>query len=287
MADDRRGRSAPGATHGPTPGHMGLLDYVTATSLDADYAEVARRREAAGSSGRPPKGHRGRLTVVALAVFGVLVATAAVQTSRDARSSAASRESLVKQADARKAALNQRRKLVRDLQAQIAVLQASSLEATTEGRAVAEQLSRLGVLTGSEPTRGPGIQVHVDDAPGATTPERQVQSQDLQKLVNALWTVGAEAIAINGQRLTSLSPIRDAAGSVTVNFRSISRPYTVSAIGSSRQMGAQLLDTAGGRAWVTLQSNFGLQFTIDTKDSMELPAATRLALRHAHQPRDH
>jgi len=277
MAAERRGD--------PPPGHMGLLDYVAATSLDADYAAVAARKEASGGSagsGRP-RARGARLTLAVLAVFGVLVATAAVQTSRDAQSSAASRESLVKQADARKAGLSRRRSLVRDLQAQIAVLQASSLDTSTQGRAVAQELSLLGVLTGSEPTRGPGIAVHVDDAPGATTPERQVQSPDLQKLVNALWTVGAEAISINGQRLTSLSPIRDAAGSVTVNFRSISRPYTVSAIGSSRQMGAQLLDTAGGRAWVSLQSNFGLQFSIDTKDSMELPAATRLVLRHAHQ----
>jgi uncharacterized protein YlxW (UPF0749 family) len=262
---------------------MGLLDHVTATSLDADYAAVAARRAAARPSASPSG--RGRLTLVVLAVFGVLVATAALQTSRNADESAVSRETLVKQADAGKAALNRRRELVRSLQSQIATLEASSLDATTQGRALAQQLDRLGVLTGSRATTGPGIAVRVDDAPGATGPERQVQSQDLQKLVNALWTVGAEAVSINGQRLTSLSPIRDAAGSVTVNFRSISRPYTVSAVGSSQQMGARLLDTAGGRAWVTLQSNFGLRFNIDIKDSMQLPPATRLALRHARAPR--
>jgi uncharacterized protein YlxW (UPF0749 family) len=260
---------------------MGLLDYIAATSLDADYAAVAARRAAGGGAGSPGAGRRGRLTLAVLAVFGVLVATAAVQTSRNADQSAVSRETLVKRADAGKAALNRRRALVRSLQSEIASLEASSLDATTQGRAVALQLERLGVLTGSEATTGPGIQVRVDDAPGATSPERQVQSQDLQKLVNALWTVGAEAISINGQRLTSLSPIRDAAGSVTVNFRSISRPYTISAVGSSQELGARLLDTAGGRAWVTLQSNFGLQFNIDIKDSMQLPPATRLGLRHA------
>jgi uncharacterized protein YlxW (UPF0749 family) len=243
---------------------------VAATSLDADYAAVAARRAATGGPPEHSAG-RGRPTLALLAVlvvFGVLVVTAAVQTSRNADQSAVSRETLVKQADAGKAALNRRQALVRALQSQIATLQARNLDATRQGRAVAQQLDRLGVLTGSRATTGPGIQVRVDDAPGAASPERQVQSQDLQKLVNALWTVGAEAISINGQRLTSLSPIRDAAGSVTVNFRSISRPYTVSAIGSPQQMGARLLDTAGGRAWVALQSNFGLQFTIDTKDSM-------------------
>ena len=291
MAVDDRSRPAPAPAPRP-PVHMGLLDYVAATSLDADYATVAARRAdagpdgpSAGSSGGGGRGRRrgGRLTLAVLAVFGVLVATAAVQTSRDADQAAVSRESLVKRADAGKAALSRRRAQVRSLQSQIARLEASSLDATTQGRAVAQQLERLGVLTGSLATTGPGIAVRVDDAPGATSPEQQVQSQDLQKLVNALWAVGAEAIAINGQRLTSLSPIRDAAGSVTVNFRSLSRPYTVSAIGSSQKMGARLLDTAGGRAWVTLQSNFGLRFTIDIKDSMDLPPATRLVLRHARE----
>jgi uncharacterized protein YlxW (UPF0749 family) len=269
---------------------MGLLDYIASTSLDADYARASRMRgapdarTAGGPAGPTHRMRPGGRTLVVLAVFGALVATAAVQTSRDAPQSATSRETLVKQADARKDDLNRRRTLVRVLQDQIATLQTSSLEETARGRAVQQQLTRLGVLTGSQPTRGPGVEVRVDDAPGATTPERQVQSQDLQKLVNALWTVGAEAISINGQRVTSLTPIRDAAGAVTVDFRSLSRPYSVSAIGNPQDMGARLLDTEGGRVWVTLQSNFGLQFDVEVKDSMQLPAARRLTLRHAHEP---
>ena len=43
----------------------------------------------------------------------------------------------------------------------------------------------------------------VDDAPGATTDKQQVLDQDLQQLVNGLWLVGAEAISINGHRLTN------------------------------------------------------------------------------------
>jgi uncharacterized protein YlxW (UPF0749 family) len=283
MADEARRVEGPQpAGDPPRQTHMGLLDYVAATSLDEDYTQLARRRAASASP--PPRGGPGWTAIAVLAVFGLLVATAAVRTSRDSDQSAISRATLVKQADARKEQLNRSRTLVRQLQGQIAALEAKRLDETTQGRVVQEQLNRLGVLTGGQATRGPGVVGRVDDAPHATSSKQQVQAPDLQKLVNGLWQVGAEAISINGQRLTSLSAIRDAAGSITVNFVSLRRPYVVSAIGDPGQLGAQLLDTAGGQAWATLQSTFGLQFDVNIKDSMVLPAARRLTLRSAHAP---
>ena len=259
---------------------MGLLDYLTATSMDEDYAHVSRRR---ADGGPAAKGRPGRVALVVLAVFGVLVATAALQTSRTADESASSRASLVKQADAGRAVLGSRRALVSDLRTEIAALQADDLRETARGRALEARITRLGVQAGTAPARGPGIEVRLDDAPNAKTYEQRVQAPDLQKLVNALWQSGAEAVSVDGQRLTSLSAIREAAGSITVNFASLSRPYTVQAIGDPKTMGARLLDTAGGQTWVTLQS-FGLQFDVNTKDSMLLPAAKRASLRTAHLP---
>ena len=101
-----------------------------------------------------------------------------------------------------------------------------------------------------------------------------VLDQDLQKLVNGLWLVGAEAISINGQRLTNLTAIREAGGAITVNFKSLGRPYTVSAIGNKNQMAARLLDTEGGRTWLALRTSFGLRFDVNSEDSMTLPAGT-------------
>ena len=262
---------------------MGLLDHITATSLDADYAAAAQRRKEQDPGGRP--GRPGGVALVVLAVFGVLVATAGVQTARTAEESASSRSSLIKQANDGKAQLAARRSSLRALERQVATLRSRDLAATSQGRQVERQLTRLGVDSGSTATRGPGIQVTVDDAKGATDFKQQVQAPDLQKLVNGLWQVGAEGVAINGQRLTSLTSIRDAAGSVTVNYTSLRAPYTISAIGNPKTMGAALLDTAGGQAWVTLQSTFGLQFAVDTKDSMLLPAAKRVTLRVARQDR--
>lgn len=280
-----KSRSSKTAQQPPPQAVMGLLNYITATSLDEDYAHVSeqRRRSGEAKGGVPPKKSPGTVGIAVLAVFGVLVATAAVQTSRNADESASSRASLVSQVKARTAVLDRQRTTVSDLRRQITALSDSQLAATTEGRSLQSRLDRLGVLTGATAARGPGVRVVVDDAPGAKSPKFMVQAPDLQKLANGLWTVGAEAIAVNGQRLTSLSAIRDAGSAITVNYVSLRRPYTVSAIGDPKRMGADLLDTSGGQTWATLQS-FGLQFDVNTKDNMLLPAAKRVTLRYAHEP---
>ena len=258
---------------------MGLLDYLTAHSLDEDYAYAAR-----AAIPRPRRKHVLG-TVIALTLFGALATVAGVQTSRNADENAVSRESLVQQINARKAELADRRTQAAALTREVSTLDNVLLQTTAAGRMMQGKLDRLSVATGAVAVQGPGVKVTVDDAPNATSPQERVLDQDLQKLVNGLWQVGAEAVSINGQRLTSLSAIRDAAGSVTVNFRSLRAPYTISAVGNPKTMGAALLDTAGGQTWVTLQSTFGLQFAVDTKDSMLLPAAKRVTLRVARQDR--
>jgi uncharacterized protein YlxW (UPF0749 family) len=271
----------------PPQAVMGLLNYITATSLDEDYALVSRRRRtdredatAAGVGHRRP----GVAGLAVLAAFGVLVATAAVQTARNAEESASSRESLVDQVNGRRATLDAERTRLTELQQSVASLRSIDLDATARGRAVQGRLTDLGVAAGTVPVTGDGIKVVVDDAPGATTDGERVHARDLQRLVNALWQVGAEAIAVNGHRLTSLSAIRDAGDSIGVNFFSLRAPYTLLAVGNRRSMGGRLLDTDGGRTWATLQSSFGLQFDVTTEESMELPAARTPTLRFAHRP---
>ena len=273
--------SAGGPGSPPPQAVMGLLNYITATSLDEDYAQVSEKQ---ARTGRTKPKRPGTAGLVILAVFGVLVATAAVQTARNSDQSASSRDALVAQVNQRRDQLASERAQVVDLQRSITALNDSNLAAATQGRAVVSRLARLGVATGAVATQGPGVRVVVDDAPNPKSDDERVHGQDLQRLVNALWQVGAEAISINGQRLTSLSAIRDAGDAITVNFVSLRPPYVISAVGNRKTMPARLLDTAGGQTWVTLQSSFGLKFDVTTEESMKLPAARRATLRHAHQP---
>ena len=261
---------------------MGLLNYITATSLDEDYAHVSERR--GGAAARSSR-HAGRWALFVLALFGVLVTTAAIQTARNAAESANSHSSLVQQINERKQQLADQREQIRSLRNAADALQTQRLQATVEGRALQTRLDRLGVLSGAAPVQGPGVRVVVGDAPDAG-PGQRVLDKDLQKLVNGLWQVGAEAISVNGQRLSNLTAIRQTGQGITVNYRHVNGPYVVSAIGNKDQMGARFLDTAGGQTWLALRSTVNLTFDITSEDSIKLPAASRLPLRQAHIPEE-
>lgn len=261
---------------------MGLLNYITATSLDEDYAVASHRH---GPEGEPKQPKPSGLALLVLALFGVLVTTAAVQTARSAADTANSHSSLVAQINEHKRELASLRTQAARLRRHVQDLKAQDLLATAEGRALRGRLSTLGAATAALPVRGPGVRIVVDDAPGGGSGQ-QVLDKDLQKLVNGLWQVGAEAISINGQRISNLTAIRRASQGITVNYRHINRPYVVSAIGPE-QMGVRFLDTTGGQTWLALRSAVNLRFDINSEGSMKLPAASRLTLRHARAQEKH
>ena len=181
--------------------------------------------------------------LVTLAVFGVLVFTAASQTSRNASTSARDRATLIDQVNARRATVQQRNDQVRALRRENDQLDTELLAGRQTGSSVFARAQRLSVLTGAGKVKGPGVRVVVDDAPGATSARNKVLDSDLQKLVNGLWEAGAEAISINGQRLTNLTTIRLAGWAITVNYRPLTAPYVVSAIGNTDTLPARFAET--------------------------------------------
>lgn len=99
-------------------------------------------------------------------------------------------------------------------------------------------LSRLKVLTAFESTEGIGIRIVLSDNPNvsrptfSTTNENFVQATDLRDLVNALFLHDANAISINGKRVTPLTPIQSAFDSILVSNVQIAPPFIVEAQGN-------------------------------------------------------
>ena len=279
-----RPTSVAGRDGGPLPDQvtMGLLPYLTAHALDDDYAEVAARRE----SGTPARPRRpvGAAGAVALAVFAVLAVTAAAQTSQDSASQERERLALIDQVKERKAAVESDRRTLSDLQAETDRLEADLVRNTTESGGVLAQRGLLSLRSGTSAVHGPGLEIVVDDAKDAESDRNRVLDSDLQKLANGLWRAGAEAISINGERLTNLSAIRNAGSAITVNFTRLSRPYRILAIGNRDTLQSRFADTTSGQTWLDLQQEVGLQFSWHTQGSLRLPAAEVPTLRYAEAP---
>jgi uncharacterized protein YlxW (UPF0749 family) len=128
--------------------------------------------------------------------------------------------------------------------------------------------------------------VVVDDAPHATNDRNKVLDSDLQKLVNGLWESGAEAISINGQRVTNLSSIRQAGAAINLNYRPLTAPYTVLAIGNAKTIPSRFAETTHGATWFDLQQQVGLRFSMKPDSSLTLPAADQLSLRYATRTKE-
>jgi uncharacterized protein YlxW (UPF0749 family) len=262
---------------------MSLLADIAGQALDPAYADAAARRAAT----EPPGGVR-RPARVGLAMGGVLAATlllvlAAVQTHRHAPSAQRSRQTLLDQVRRETSgvhALEQRLDLLRD---QTQQLRNGLLRSTTAGAALAARLDAADLAAGTVAATGPGLRVVVDDArtaQGGST-GNQVLDRDLQSLVNALWAAGAEAIAIDDQRLTAQTAIRQAGSSILVNFEPIARPYVISAIGDPVALSTSFGASPAVARMRTYTQVYGLQFRYARVGSLTLPRAPGLPLRYA------
>ncbi len=255
-----------------------LLTKITQQSMDEDYEHVARARD---SGVEPPESRSTRVwSAVVVAIFGTLVAVAAVQTARNADTDALGRFAIIDKIQGEKSDLA----TIQDRAAELAAANADMEEALRTMRTRQDELSsrvrRLEGRTGFGPVSGRGVVFTVDDA--ASGDETQVvRDEDLAKLVDGLWAAGAEAIAINGQRLTVRTSIQNSGRAIHVNTRPLAPPYTVEVIGNQDTLPARLLNNAHGAAWYALARSLAFRFTMDNDDELALPAARLLPLRKA------
>jgi uncharacterized protein YlxW (UPF0749 family) len=253
-----------------TPSSWDLLERVSATALDEDYAKAASRRDDDPRDGRRMPRVLGSLGLIGL---GVLLTTTALQTQSDQPAQAEERSRLIARINAREAEISQLASRTDELESAVEGLQGTNEQIGSRGEDLLDTLNESQLLAGSVPVSGPGVRITVDDqSEGVSGSGGIILDVDLQVLVNGLWQAGAEAIAINGNRLGSLSAIRTAGRAITVNYNSLTRPYVVTAIGDPDTLEASFAETPGGQAWFDLETNYGIHFDMETVDDLSLPA---------------
>lgn len=237
---------------------MDLLNNLRRDALDPSYAAAA-----SGHGGR----RRGRVLFPALLVVGLLFGLAVATTWRTAPAAAQERRALIERITAGEARID-------DLRGQAAGLtqQVRDLRRSAGALNASEQASvdLLGPATGADAVSGPGVRLVLDDGADADVSGSRVVDADLRMAANGLWASGAEAVAINGHRLSARTAIRNAGGAITVDYRSVTRPYTLEAIGDVDALRAGFPTTAGG-VWLSgLKQHFGVQWRLDRAGQITL-----------------
>ncbi|MFC7898404.1 DUF881 domain-containing protein [Streptomyces sp. NPDC057381] len=269
---------------------MSLLTNVMDHSLDDGYAEAAARKKAEGGGGLP-KTLRAKLGLAAGLVLAALVVTVGAAQARVAAPALAKeREELIDRIEEETSAADKLEEGIEELRGDVSARQREALEKNGDS----DRSDLVGVLSGAVAVHGPGVKLVVDDAKDAGTggdgqprgtsgfaDTGRVRDRDMQRVVNGLWESGAEAISINGQRLTALSAIRAAGDAILVDNRPLVPPYTVRAVGDGERLSSRFQDSADGFYLHALQENYGIRTAISVADDLRLPAASSVTVRTA------
>ncbi len=269
----------------------GMLSSLLEQSLDPAYAEAAARR----TDGAQPSGSRALpLGIAGVLVLGLVLGVAYADTRAEAPSSERARLGLladVQRDSARGAQLQQR---LEQLRAEVAAAVDEELAATEQGRRQSELVARLEAANGVLAVEGPGLVVSLSDAkpepavdpisgePTEAVPEAGlVLDIDVQTVVNALWAAGAEAVAVDGQRLAPTSSIRTAGEAILVDFRPVNSPYLIEAIGNPDLLVPRFAGSETAGRYDAYRQLYGIGFELTSSDRLALPAATDQDLRYA------
>ncbi|MFC4735514.1 DUF881 domain-containing protein [Bacillus daqingensis] len=133
-----------------------------------------------------------------------------------------------------------------------------------------EQLMRLRMLAGDVAVKGEGLRVELDD----TTTDSDnpsaflVHEQHVQRAVDELLTAGAEAVAVNGVRLSQSSYIKCIGPVIEVDGIRSTAPFVVEAIGDSSVLEASM-ELRGGAVYELLADN--VQVRMETLNEIIIP----------------
>ena len=147
------------------------------------------------------------------------------------------------------------------------------LQSESGDQAYAAALENAKREAGLLPMKGPGITLSIDDSkrpskPGDNPNLYIIHDDDILRVVNELWAAGAEAMAINGQRVVAQTEVRCAGPTLVVNGKRYAPPFEISAIGDEKTL-ESAVKMRGGIA--DSLSVWGIDVTVKTSDNIVVP----------------
>lgn len=179
------------------------------------------------------------------------------------------------------------KQIIADYRAQLSEVQKDAASRKTTLAGINAELESQRMLAGLVPLVGPGVQVTLDDSNVKTIPAGEdashyiVHDYDIRDVVAVLWLSGAEAIAINGERIVASTSIYCVGSTILINDTRMSPPYVISAIGPPA-MEEALNSPARLQKLKQNARQYGVLLKINQSKEVQIPAYSgRFSARYA------
>jgi uncharacterized protein YlxW (UPF0749 family) len=240
--------------------------------------------------------HLGRLRSIpswqvtlgaALLVLGFLVAAQLGSENPRVRYTTQERTPLLETATELQAEQDELKNRILQLRSDIGTVEGQGAGSADLVRQLNAQLEEARIAAGLIPLTGTGIVLRLEDSqapvpPGASEADYLVGSHDIRTVVEELWLAGAEAIAVNGERVTPTTAIIDVGSSLLVNSAYLAPPYQVTALGPV-DLYDRLSRAPGFVDFVRARGEgFGIRLSFAEPESVDMPAfAGTVTLRYS------
>jgi len=164
-----------------------------------------------------------------------------------------------------------------DLRAQLDAIQVGAASQSTASRDLQARIEELRSAAGLTERTGDGVVITLDDArstsPAQTTnvDKSICHSTDLTDIVNTAWRGGAQAIAINGERVVGSTSVYCVGSTIMVNGTLMSPPFSVLVIGPQNEVLAAYDDPNELRDIKQRRDVYGLGFRVMRTTAVKVP----------------
>jgi uncharacterized protein YlxW (UPF0749 family) len=214
---------------------------------------------------------------VALLALGFLIAAQLASEVPRARYTTQERTPLVETANELQTQQDGLKARILELRSQIQAVEGQGEGSADLVRQLNARLEAARISAGLIALTGTGIVIQLEDSKAPVPPDGNesdylVGSRDIRLVVEELWAAGAEAIAVNAERITPTSAIIDVGPSLLINSAYLTPPYQITALGSAdlydRLSAAQgFIDFVRARG-----EGYGIQVSLAEPEAVDMPA---------------
>ena len=162
-----------------------------------------------------------------------------------------------------------------ELRTELDRIQTSASTQSDAAKDLQSRIDGLKTVAGLNERAGDGVEIILDDARGAAAAKDVEKSichnTDLTDIVNQAWRGGAEAIAINDERIVGSSSIYCVGSTIMVNGTLMSPPFKVLVIGPQNELLATYDDPTQLRDIKQRRDIYGLGFRVSRATGLHLP----------------